>query len=55
MLYSTSQFFGTGSGTLTYMKSGRDEDDDGIPAATLDAKPVCHSLDSPFFFVVFGK
>ena len=46
MLYLTSQFFGLGSGTLTYMKSGRDEDDDGVPAATLDAKPTRQSLGS---------
>jgi hypothetical protein len=37
MLYLTSQS-GLGSGTLTYMKGGRDEDDDGVPAAALDAK-----------------
>jgi hypothetical protein len=46
MLYLTSHFFGMGSGTLTYMKSGRDEDDDGVPAATLDAKPADQRLDS---------
>ena len=46
MLYLTSQFFGVGSGTLTYMKSGRDEDDDGVPAATFDAKPACQRPDS---------
>jgi hypothetical protein len=44
MLYLTSQFFGLGSGTLTYMKGGRDEDDDGAPAATLDAKPACQAM-----------
>jgi hypothetical protein len=43
MLYLTSHSLGLGSGTLTYMRGGRDEDDDGFPT-----QPVVPSLPKPY-------
>ena len=35
-----------GVGDFNVHEMGRDEDDDGVPAATLDAKPACQRPDS---------